>query len=207
MPAPATWPFEGLDPNAYGMIMADPPWRFATYSENGRGKSAEQHYDTMTLDQIKALPVADLATREGAFLWLWVTTPMYDLCREVVDSWGFKYVTQGTWVKTTKDRKGLAFGTGYVLRSSHEPFIIAKVGKPKVASKSVRSVIMSPRREHSRKPEEGYVEAAKLAGDVRKADLFSRETRDGWDNWGNEAKKFDLPLSDNDNQVAVELAA
>jgi N6-adenosine-specific RNA methylase IME4 len=193
------WPFAGLQPNTNGMVMADPPWRFLTYSENGRGKSAEQHYDTMTLDDIKSLPVADLALPD-CWLWLWVTAPMYDICRSVVDAWGFKYTTQGVWVKTTK-AGGPAFGTGYVLRNAHEPFIIAKRGKPAICSRSIRSVIMAPRREHSRKPDEAYSAAELLSGDVPRADLFSRQSRPGWVSWGNQSDKFD-----NDN-LGLEGAA
>ncbi|TXM68309.1 DNA methyltransferase [Methylobacterium sp. WL120] len=188
------WPFGAMKPNSYGMIMADPPWRFATRSEKGRGRSAEQHYDTMTLDEIKALPVRDLVRKEGAFLWLWGTAPMDQMTHEVMEAWGFHYVTQGVWVKTTKAGKP-NMGTGYVLRNSHEPYLIGRMGKAKAMSRSVRSAILSPRREHSRKPEQAYADAQLLSGDVPRADLFSRQSRPGWDSWGNEAQRFDLPLA------------
>lgn len=168
--------------------MADPPWRFATYSDKGRGKSAEQHYETMTLDQIKAMPVASVA-RKDCWLWLWATAPMYDQARETMHAWGFSYVTQGVWLKTTKSGAP-AFGTGYVLRNSHEPYLIGKIGKPSICSRSVRSAIVAQRREHSRKPDEAYRDAALLAGDVPKLELFSREPREGWSTWGNETMKF-----------------
>ena len=185
-------PFAGLRRNGYGFVMSDPPWRFATFSEKGKEqKSAELHYETMPLDEIKALPVSDLAARD-CLLWLWATRPMFLAALDTLDAWGFEYVSQGHWVKTTKDGKGLAFGTGYILRDCGEPYIIAKRGKPRVQSRSVRSVIMAPRREHSRKPDEAYRDADLLAGpDVAKLDMFSRQSRDGWDNWGNEATKFD----------------
>lgn len=186
------WPFGELKPAHYGLIMTDCPWRFKTYSQKGKEKkSAELHYDTMSLEDIKALPVGDLADPKGSFLWHWATRPMWEAAWETMQAWGFEYVTQGTWVKTTKDGKGLAFGTGYVLRDCSEPFIIGKIGKPKVVSRSVRSVIRSPRREHSRKPDEAYTAAGLLVGDVPKADLFSRQSRPGWDNWGAESNKFD----------------
>lgn len=185
------WMFGNMLPGAYSFIMADPPWKFATFSEKGKEqKSAERHYETMTLDDIKAMPVADLATKD-CFLWLWVTRPMFREGWETMEAWGFQYVTQGAWVKTTKDRKGLAFGTGYVLRDAHEPYIIAKRGKPKVQSRSVRSVIMAPRREHSRKPDEAYRDAELMSGDVARADLFSRQSRAGWTSWGLEKDRFD----------------
>jgi N6-adenosine-specific RNA methylase IME4 len=172
--------------------MIDPPWAFKTYSEKGKGKSAEQHYPTMSMEEILALPVADLAHQDGMYVWLWATAPMYDQARMCFDFWKVKYVTQGVWVKTTL-AGGPTFGTGYVLRNAHEPFLIGKVGKPKLHCRSIRSVIMAPRREHSRKPDIAYVEATKMAGPYAKADVFSREARLGWDAFGNEAKKFNPP--------------
>jgi N6-adenosine-specific RNA methylase IME4 len=150
------------------------------------GRAALPDHD---LDEIKALDVAGICDKD-AFLWLWATRPMRRQAHMVMDAWGFKYVTEGAWVKTAKNGR-LAFGTGYVLRDAHEPFIIAKRGKPKINSRSIRSVIMAPRREHSRKPEEAYEAASALAGDVAKADLFSRQTRPGWVAWGDEITKFD----------------
>ena len=172
-------------------VMSDPPWSFKTFSEKGKEqKSAERHYSTMTLDDIKAMPVADVCAKD-AMLQLWLTRPMFLQGLEVMEAWGFTYVTQGVWVKTTKDGKGLAFGTGYVLRDAHEPFIIGRRGKPKTHSKSVRSVIMSPRREHSRKPEEAYRIAEALSGpDAKRLDMFSRQVRPGWTAFGNETEKF-----------------
>jgi N6-adenosine-specific RNA methylase IME4 len=197
-------PLFPLKSNAYGLAMIDPPWRFTTYSAKGKGKSAEQHYPTMTMDEILAMQVADLAHPAGMYVWLWATAPMYDEARACFDAWGVKYVTQGVWVKTTK--AGLPhFGTGYILRNTHEPFLIGKVGKPKIHSRSIRSVIMAQRREHSRKPDEAYVAADAMAGpDALKADVFSREVRPGWDAWGNEVSKF---AAANDNDSAISAAA
>jgi N6-adenosine-specific RNA methylase IME4 len=186
-------PFAPLRRNAYGLARIDPPWAFKTYSDKGKQKAAEQHYPTMSMEEILELPIVDLAHPDGMYVWLWATAPMYDQARMCFDFWKVKNVTQGVWVKTTKNGEGLAFGTGYVLRSSHEPFLIGKVGKPKIHCRSIRSVIMAPRREHSRKPDEAYVEATKMAGPYAKADVFSREARPGWDAFGNEAAKFNPP--------------
>lgn len=190
------WPFTGFERHAYQMIMADPPWVFETYSENGKGKSAELHYDCMSLQDIKDLPVQDLADPDGCLLWLWCTAPMFPKQLEVVEAWGFKYATQGVWVKMGKNGQPV-MSTGYSLRNAHEPFIIARRGKPKIASHSVRSVVFGPRREHSRKPDEAYAAAELLIGpEARKADLFSRETRAGWEMYGDETGKFDVPGKD-----------
>jgi len=182
------WPFASLEPQAYDLIMADPPWRFELYSERGEGKSAQAHYATMTLDDIAHLPVADLA-RGNCLLWLWATAPMLDKQILILKRWGFRFVTSGVWVKKTVTGK-TDFGTGYVLRSAHEPFLIGAIGEPQT-SRCVRSVVEGVRREHSRKPEAAYRAAEALVpGSVRRADLFSRETRPGWEAWGNEVGKF-----------------
>ncbi len=181
--------FETLRPLSYDLIMADPPWQFETYSDAGRGKSADQHYATMSLTDIKQMPVSYLG-RGDCLLWLWATHPMLREGLDVMDAWGFRYVTSGVWVKRTKTGK-LAFGTGYRLRCASEPFLIGTLGNPKTA-KTVRTVIEGPVREHSRKPDEAYREAEAMgSGALRRLDMFSRETRPGWDAWGNEAAKFD----------------
>lgn len=192
---PAVWPFGGLLPQSYDLIMADPPWCFELYSEAGKEKSAQAHYATMTMEEIAALPVADLA-RADCLLVLWATAPMLPQQILVGEAWGFRYVTSGTWVKKTRHGK-TAFGTGYVLRNAHEPFMIMKRGDPKT-TRSVRSVIEGRVREHSRKPNEAYAAFEALMpgpagggqGKVRRAELFSRTNRKGWDAWGDEAGKF-----------------
>lgn len=182
-----SWPFGDLAPLSYDFIMADPPWRFETYSEAGEGKSPQAHYQTMTLEDIAALPVSDLA-RTNCLLWLWATAPMIPQQLEICERWGFTPKTQGVWVKTTSGGK-IAFGTGYILRNAHEPFIIATRGEPKT-TRTERSVIMAQIREHSRKPDEAYAVAQKLMPHARRADLFSRQRRPGWESWGNEVEKF-----------------
>ncbi|MGY2052389.1 MT-A70 family methyltransferase [Methylobacterium sp. JK268] len=186
-----TWPFDPLPPLSFDLLMVDPPWAFALRSAKGEAKSAQAQYACMSLDAIKALPVAHLARRD-ALLWLWATHPMLPQALDVMAAWGFSFTTSGVWVKTTSGGR-LAFGTGYVLRSASEPFLIGKFGRPRTA-RDVRTVIMAPAREHSRKPDEAYAAAEALAtGAMRRADLFSRETRDGWTSWGHEAGRFDAP--------------
>lgn len=174
----------------YGLAKLDPPWRFKVYSEKGRGKSAEQHYETMTLEDIFEMPVADLAHPDGMWVWLYATAPMLPQALQCFDRWGVTYVSSGVWVKMTKDGSKPAFGTGYALRNSHEPFLIGKVGKPKIHDRGIRSAILESRREHSRKPELGYEFAARMAGAYPKADIFAREQRPNWDGWGFEVNKF-----------------
>lgn len=187
---PGNWPFGDLEPWGYDLIMADPPWRFELYSEEtGAEKSAQAHYACMDLDAISALPVSDLARRD-CLLWLWCTAPMLDQQIAVAKRWGFEFKTSGVWLKQTRRGK-THFGTGYVLRSCHEPFVIATRGEPKIASKSVRSVVFGAVREHSRKPAAAYAAAAELMGPAaRRLELFARTPIKGWDAWGDEAGKF-----------------
>lgn len=182
------WPFGNLEPWSYDLIMADPPWAFELWSANGEEKSAQAQYECMTLDEIGKPPVSELG-RDDCLLWLWATAPMLPRQIEIGTRWGFTYVTSGVWCKRTRHDK-IAFGTGYVLRNAHEPFLIFKRGEPKTA-RDVRSVVEGQVREHSRKPDEAFTAAERLMPNARRVELFSRESRSGWDVWGNETGKFD----------------
>lgn len=178
-----------LPPGKFSMLMIDPPWRFKVYSrETGLQKSADMHYSTMTLDDVKALPIKSIAA-DDCLLWLWCTAPMLRQGFEVLDAWGAAYSTMGVWHKRTKNGK-TQFGTGFRMRSACEPFLIATFGKPK-STRSVRNLIEGQVREHSRKPEQAYRAAEQLMPDARRLDLFSRESRPGWVSFGHEAGKYD----------------
>lgn len=183
------WPFGDLEPGAYSLIMIDCAWHFETRSDKGGEKSPQAHYRTMSLKEIADLPVADLA-RQDCLLWMWATQPMLDVQMSILKGWGFKFFSSGVWVKTTKNGK-LNFGTGYGFRNAHESILLGTRGSPDIASRSVRSVIMAPLREHSRKPDEAYEAARALVPYGRAADVYSRETRATWESFGNEAGKFD----------------
>jgi N6-adenosine-specific RNA methylase IME4 len=184
-----TWSFGDLREFSFDVIMADPPWSFENWSEGGNSKNAKAQYDCMPTEDICRLPVGHLAAGD-AWLWLWATHPMLRDAVRVMDAWGFRYVTSGPWVKRGTSGK-LAMGTGYVLRSCSELYLLGKVGDPKTFARDVRGVIEAPRRQHSRKPDVAYRTAEKLFGkDARRLDLFSRQQRPGWTNWGNEAGMF-----------------
>ena len=176
-------PFGGFD-----LIMADPPWRYEMRSEKGEARSPQAKYACMTIDEIAALPISALAA-PNCLLWLWGLNTMLPQALAVIEAWGFEYKTSGHWVKTTVNGK-LNMGMGYILRGSGEPFLIGTRGAPKTTS-STRSVIMGQIREHSRKPEEAFVEAEKLMPDARRIEVFSRQRRAGWSNWGHESEKFE----------------
>ncbi|MDR6818478.1 N6-adenosine-specific RNA methylase IME4 [Neorhizobium sp. 2083] len=185
---PDLWPFGDLPPHSFDFIMADPPWKMQEWSDNGdKSKSTQSKYRLMPLEEIKALPVLDLAA-PNCLLWLWATNPMLPQALDVLHAWGFAFATAGSWMKTTRNGKQ-AFGTGYIFRTSNEPILIGKRGEPKT-TRSVRSSFPGLAREHSRKPEEGYREAERLMPRARRLELFSRTNRAGWTTWGDEAGKF-----------------
>jgi N6-adenosine-specific RNA methylase IME4 len=147
----------------YGVIYADPPWTFATYSRKGKGRSAEAHYDCMSLDEVKALPVAEWAA-DDAILLLWATDPLLDRALEVIRAWGFTYKTVGFyWVKQNASGKGFFTGMGFWTRANPEPCLLATRGRPKRQVADVKRLVVSPRREHSRKPDEMYGHIERLA--------------------------------------------
>jgi N6-adenosine-specific RNA methylase IME4 len=196
------WWFDPLPPMSFDVIMADPPWLFELYSDKGAGKSPQAQYDCMTTAEICALPVGHLA-RGDCWLWLWATFPMMEQAPSVVRAWGFDYVTGGVWIKRGTSGK-LAMGPGYVLRGNAELVLIGKVGNPPIFSRCIRNVIEAPRRRHSEKPDAAYEAAEKLFGPGRRADLFSRRNRPGWEAFGNETGKFDQPHASRLRREAAE---
>ena len=176
-------------PDGFDLIMADPPWTFATYSDKGLRKSAQNHYACTPLEWIRSLPVGALAA-DDCLLWLWATNPMLPQALDVMAAWGFTYKTGGHWSKRNPATGKLSFGTGYILRCAGEPFLIGTRGSPKI-TRSTRSVIEGRAREHSRKPDEAFSAAERLMPHARRIELFSRQHRPGWTVWGNQTDKFE----------------
>jgi N6-adenosine-specific RNA methylase IME4 len=165
-------------PPHYGVICADPPWPFATYSHKGKGRSAEAHYDCMGLDEIKAMPVAGWAAGDCA-LFLWATDPLLPRAFEVIAAWGFVYKTVAfTWAKTTKDGTGFPIGCGFWTRANPELCLLATRGRPQRISRSVRQLILAPRRAHPQKPDEVYERIESLVPGPY-LELFARKRRPG----------------------------
>ena len=184
-----TWPFEGLTPGAYRVLLVDPPWRFRLYSEKGENKSPQNHYSCMTMDDIARLPVGALAHPEGCALMMWATAPMLPDAVRVMDAWGFTYKSAGAWAKRSKTGAAWAFGTGYCFRSAAEFFLLGTRGRPAQMVRNVRNLIVAPVREHSRKPDDMHVMCEALWEGPR-AELFARETKPDWDVWGNQTDLF-----------------
>ena len=181
----------------YKIIYADPPWSYNSTSKNGTSRGvAEKYYNTMTLEDIKKLPIKDIAD-ENSLLFLWITFPHLHEMQEILNAWGFVYKTVAfTWIKIYKHSKNPVLACGYWTRSNAEICILATRGKdfPRRISCGVSQIIMSEQRKHSQKPDEARDKIIKLLGDLPRIELFAREKKDGWDCFGNEVKS-DIQLN------------
>ncbi len=173
----------------YKTIYADPPWQF----QNRTGKVAPEHkrlnrYSTMTLEEIKALPVSNVAD-EKSHLYLWVPNALLPEGLEVMKAWGFEYKTNLIWEKVRKDGQPDGRGVGFYFRNVTEILLFGIKGDKNRTLQPGRSqvnLLRTMKREHSRKPDEfvGLIEACSSAPRI---ELFARGNRDGWDMWGNQA--------------------
>lgn len=186
-------------------ILADPAWPFRGYVKNQNPestRSAERHYKTMSLAEIKAMPVREVAAPDS-HLMLWTTSTHMPSALEVLSDWGFKY--SGFFANWFKLRRGIApyqltpieqmtkelhFGMGHTTRKNSEICLLGRRGNARRNSKSVFEILVAPVREHSRKPDEIY-EMVEAYCDGPYLDLFARQSRSGWVSWGNERTKFD----------------
>lgn len=135
------------------------------------------------------MPVADLAAKDCA-LFMWAVDCMLPEAIQIGTAWGFKFKTVAfTWAKSKMNGDGFHIGLGYWTRGNPEQCLLFTRGTPKRKSASIRQLIVSPRREHSRKPDEiaGQIEALV---DGPYLEMFARTQRPGWDVWGNEVDKF-----------------
>ncbi len=169
----------------YNIILADPPWRYG--NKGGQGV-AENHYPTMHIKEICALPVAELAAKDSA-LFLWATFPMLPEALRVISEWGFKFKTVAfVWLKQNRKAKTWFYGLGFWTRSNAEVCLLATKGHPKRRDNSIHQLIISPVEAHSKKPDEAREKIVRLMGDLPRVELFARQTPPGWDVWGNEVK-------------------
>jgi len=168
----------------HSVILADPSWQYNDKAMAGKRGSSFK-YPVMTVEEIAKLPVQRIAKR-NCILFLWATPPMINEALYVMKEWGFKYKTFGfVWIKRSK--KGTTkIGMGSWTRANAEICLIGTRGKPKRKSASIRQIIESIPREHSRKPDEIYERIEKLVGNVSRIELFARHRRKGWSSWGNQ---------------------
>jgi N6-adenosine-specific RNA methylase IME4 len=173
----------------FGTVLADPPWRFT----NRTGKVAPEHrrlsrYDTMTLDDICDLPVAECLA-PVAHCYLWVPNALLPDGLTVLKAWGFEYKSNIVWHKIRKDGGSDGRGVGFYFRNVTELILFGVRGKnARTLSAGRRQVnlLATRKREHSRKPDEIFpiIEACSPGP---RLELFARGTRPGWSVWGNQA--------------------
>ena len=157
----------------YKTIMLDPPWDI-----NQKGKlGAINHYNLMTLDQIRNLPIPELAA-DDAHLWLWVPNGLVPEAIQLIKDWGFTYRNSFYWIKPR-------LGLGVYLRNASETVLFATRGKAPVLFKGQPNWLFAPLQDHSHKPEEMY-EVIERVSPGPYLELFARRHRHGWDSWGNE---------------------
>jgi N6-adenosine-specific RNA methylase IME4 len=171
---------KSLDGNEkkYSVIYADPPWKYDFSFSDSR--AIEEHYPTMELEEIMALPVCDLSA-EHSIIFLWCPSAFTMKAGKVMEAWGFEYRTQMVWVKPS-------IGPGQWVRQQHELLLIGVKGKIPTPEGSDRpaSVIVAPREEHSKKPDIVYDLIEKMYPELDRIELFARQQHPGWDVWGNQ---------------------
>lgn len=173
-----------LKHKVYGVIYADVPWPYDVRSrETGMDRHAENHYDTMTIDEIMEL---DIPAAHDCVLFLWVTMPHLPTGFEVLRRWGFEYRSHCVWVK---DRPG----TGYWFRAQHEVLLVGAKGQVVAPAEGTQyeSVFFGKRTRHSEKPDAFYQMIEAYYPEVPKIEMFARRFRNGWSAFGNELPKED----------------
>lgn len=189
--------FEGLERGMWKCIAVDYPWDHKMWSAKGvNSRHASHHYPVMNFAQAKALPIGDLAAADCWLFW-WTTWPHLEQSMFLLKHYGFKYSSNFiTWVKLNP-RAGdlLAFterdfhlGTGYTSRKNSEIVLLGRRGSPKILAKP-RELLIAPRREHSRKPDD-FLPRVEMFCPGPRLELFSRTDRPDWTAWGNEVGKF-----------------
>jgi N6-adenosine-specific RNA methylase IME4 len=172
----------------YGAILADPGLSFEAYSFKGEGRSPQKHYRCTPFDELCALPVAALAA-ENCFLFLWVPLRSVNLVTPLMQAWGFAFSGSAfVWAKQNKNG-GWFMGNGYGTRHNAEVCWLGRRGKPQRQSKGVRELIVAPRREHSRKPDEIYRRIEALCTGPY-LELYARQQWPGWTCVGDESERF-----------------
>lgn len=187
--------FTKIPSATYDVVYADPPWNYENWGE-GASRNVAEKYPTMTMDELAALPVGRIAA-ESSVLFCWVTFPKLPQCLKVIEKWGFQYSTAAfVWVKTNRKNTKPFWGMGYWTRANAEVCLLAHKGKrclPRLSHR-VHSVIIAPVGAHSAKPLEVYERIEQLLGlGTSRIELFARNTRPGWDAFGNQVRADSRP--------------
>ncbi|MGU9981512.1 MT-A70 family methyltransferase [Phreatobacter sp. HK31-P] len=186
----------GVERGQARAILIDPPWFMS-----GGTKHRPQHYPRLRDSELVKMPIRELAHPEGAWLFMWATPPKLHHAIRLGEKLGFKYSSRAfVWIKTHRRLNGLQSamfvhpdslhrGQGYTTRKNAEDVLLFRIGKPMRQAKDVFEVILSPPREHSRKPRETQDRIERFCAGPY-LEIFSREPRHGWASWGNETDKF-----------------
>ncbi len=173
----------------FGGILADPGIAFRTRSPKGEGRCPQSKYRCDPIERLKALPVADIAAAD-CFLFLWIPLRSTPLVEPLMRAWGFKFSGSAfVWAKLNKRSPGWFMGSGYGTRKNVEICWLGRRGAPQRKSKGIRELLIAPRREHSRKPDEIYSRIEAYCGGPH-LELFARQQWPGWTCVGNEQDKF-----------------
>lgn len=197
---PANLPLPPIPDQRFACCSIDPPWHFesrAPVKNPETSRLPQKHYPTMSLDAIKDIPMRDVLAPD-AFVFLWLTGPLLvkGVHNVLFRAWGLQPVSLAfVWVKLRADfdtgalqrtpllESDLHFGMGYSTRQNAEVVMLARRGSPARRRADVRQVIVSNRREHSRKPEEFFRRVEHFC-DGPRIDMFAGAERPGWTSWG-----------------------
>lgn len=176
----------------YQIIYADPPWK---YKENWGNGAVIHHYKSMSIDELKKLPIAGLADNDS-HLYLWVTNPFIQEGLDLMKAWGFEYKQIITWVKTYKTGEPV-MGLGYYFRVCTEHILFGVKGKLPRINKKIKNVIFDNYEKHSKKPDSFRDVIIAQSGNLPRIELFARQKTEGWDVWGSEVEN-DIELEQKD---------
>ena len=183
---------KAMEGKKFYTVLADPPWQF----QNRTGKMAPEHkrlnrYPTLSLEEIKAIPVQNVL-QESAHLYLWVPNALLAEGLDVMQAWGFTYKTNLIWYKVRKDGGPDRRGVGFYFRNVTEIILFGVKGKNARTlqpGRSQENIIISRKREHSRKPDEQY-KLIESCSPGPYLEMFARGPREGWSVWGNQAEEY-----------------
>lgn len=176
----------------YDVVLIDPPWSY--YGQQDKWGAAAKFYDLMPDGDLERFTFPAESLSKRGVMFIWATSPRLDFALKVIESWGLTFRGVAfVWVKTKKDgvtpigAQGVRPSvvkptTEYVLAASR-----VKKGRPlPLSSESIRQVVLAPKREHSRKPDEVQDRIEQMYPDAKRLEIFARYEREGWDAWGNE---------------------
>lgn len=176
----------------FDVIYADPPWSYSVKNCNG---TADKHYKTTSIADLKAMPVADLAAKDCT-LFMWATYPLIREALDLISAWGFEYKSIAfQWVKFYEKKQTPFFGLGRWTRGNTEPCLLATRGKPRRVHNGVsqlvidyepETILTAPIGQHSAKPPEAREKISQLMGPGQRLEMFARSQTPGWVAWGDE---------------------